>query len=216
MSPEISTAVDPIITYVLSVMNEIEENVSPPIAEDVHARCVALIDRAETMLSNSQQWNLAKYAIVAWVDDLLIDSPWEGRVWWHENHLELRYFQSTDAFTEFYQRSKQATILPNKDALEVFYVCVVLGFRGVYGDPNGIAKIEENDLPLSIEEWARRTSMSIELGRDRPELIEQGRPGLGAPPREGKYLVIGSAILFVVLLLSTILTYYSVFSGTVE
>ena len=203
MSPDFSAAVDPIFTEVLTVIDEIEAGRAPG-PEDVNTRVRGLIDQAENRLGQRPDWELAKYGLAAWVDDLLIEAPWDGRRWWEQNRLEFQLFRTAEAFTNFYLQSKKATELPQKDALEVYYVCVVLGFRGLYGDPEATAHAEDFGIPRSLDEWARRTSMSIQLGQGRPPLIEQGRPGSGAPPLEGKYLLIGSA-LFCVLLLAVAL-----------
>lgn len=199
MSPEFSAAVDPVFTEVLAVIDEIEAGQTPS-PEDVNTRVRGLIDQAENRLGQRPDWELAKYALAAWVDDVLIEAPWDGRRWWEQNRLEFQLFRTAEAFTNFYLQSKKATELPRKDALEVFYVCVVLGFRGLYGDPEATAHAEDFGLPRSLDEWARRTSMSIQLGQGRPPLIEQGRPGTGAPPLEGKYLLIGSALFCVLML----------------
>lgn len=198
MSPEFASAVDPIFMYVSSIVDEIEANKNPS-AEDVNAKIRGLLDQAENRLGSRPDWDLAKYALVAWVDDLLIEAAWDGSVWWEQNKLEFKIFKTADAFSKFYEQARKATELPQKDALEVFYVCVVLGFRGLYGDPEATAQHELFKVPPSLDEWARRTGMAIQLGQGRPAILEQGRPGPGAPPLEGKYLMISSVICCVLL-----------------
>ena len=212
MSPEFAAAVDPAFTYVLSVMDQIESG-RTPLPEDVHAQVRGRIDQAENLLGKRQDWELAKYAIIAWVDDLLIDAPWEGRSWWEQNRLEFQVFRTAEAFTGFYLRANQATELPQKDALEVFYVGVVLGFRGLYGDPSAVSHAADFGLPATLEEWARRTSMSIQLGQGRPRLLERGHPGPGAPPLEGKFLFIGSGLVCVLLIFATLITVWILFGS---
>ncbi|MEM6471424.1 MAG: DotU family type IV/VI secretion system protein [Planctomycetota bacterium] len=198
MSPEFAAAVDPVFMYVSSVVDQIEANKSPS-AEEISVKVRGLLDNAENSFGQRPDWQLAKYALVAWVDDLLIDSAWDGNQWWEQNRLEFKIFNTTSAFSKFYEQSQRATELPQKDALEVFYVCVVLGFRGLYGDPEATAQHEHFNVPPSLDEWARRTCLSIQLGQGRPTILEQGRPGSGAPPLEGKYLLISSAICCVLL-----------------
>ncbi|TWU45182.1 hypothetical protein Q31b_03530 [Novipirellula aureliae] len=210
MSPEFAAAVDPIITYVLSVMDEVEAGRTPS-PEDVSTRVRGLLDQSENKLGQRSDWELAKYALIGWVDDLLIEAPWDGRVWWEQNRLEFQLFRSADAFTAFYLQAKKATEFPKKDALEVFYVCVVLGFRGLYGDPDATAHAEDFGLPKTLQEWARRASMAIQLGQGRPPILEQGRPGLGAPPLEGKYLLIGSGVFCLLLIAVALATAHKVF-----
>jgi type VI secretion system protein ImpK len=213
MSPEFATAVDPVFTYVLSVMDEIESG-RTPLPEDVSSRIRGFIDQAENRLGKRDDWELAKYALIAWVDDLLIEAPWEGRAWWEQNRMEFQVFRTAEAFTKFYLQANLATEQPRKDALEVFYVCVVLGFRGLYGDPSAVSHAADFGLPSTLEEWARRTSMSIQLGQGRPDIREQGRPGPGAPPLEGKYLLIGTGLSCVLLTAVAMFTAWQVFGSS--
>ena len=105
-------------------------------------------------------WELAKYALVAWIDDVLIEAPWPGRDWWENNSLEFAYFNTRDRATQFFKRAKQAAQLTRRDALEVFYVCVILGFRGLYAMPEAAFLADQLDLPPDLESWAaaRRNS----------------------------------------------------------
>ncbi|MEL6109268.1 MAG: DotU family type IV/VI secretion system protein [Planctomycetota bacterium] len=198
MSPEFAAAVDPVFLYVSSVVDKIQENKAPQ-AEEVSDQVRGLLDNAENRLAKRTDWELAKYALVAWVDDLLIEAAWAGSQWWEQNRLEFQIFKTAEAFTNFYLQSQKANELPQKDALEVFYLCVVLGFRGLYGDPEATSHADHFGLPPSLEAWASRTGTAIQLGQGRPPLLEQGRPGGGAPPLEGKYLLISSVICCLLL-----------------
>jgi len=129
MSPEFAAAVDPIFMYVSSVVDEIEANKNPN-AEDVNTKIRGLLDNAENMLGRRADWELAKYALVAWVDDLLIEAAWDGSRWWEQNRLEFQIFNTTSAFSKFYEQSQKATELPQKDALEVFTFASSWGFGG--------------------------------------------------------------------------------------
>jgi hypothetical protein len=81
----------------------------------------------------------------------------------------------------------------------VFYVCVVLGFRGLYRDNAAAFLADQLGLPPNLEGWASQTSKSIQLGQGRPSITESPRPGSGAPPLDGKYLLIGTALLGIAL-----------------
>ncbi len=210
MAPDFSNSVDPVFTFVLQIMDEIESGRSPD-PMDISTHVQALLGRAESALGPRKDWELAKYALVAWVDDLLIEAPWEGRDWWEQNRLEFEIFRTAEAFTVFYIKANEANKLPRKDALEVFYVAVVLGFRGLYNDPTAAAHADQFGVPRTLDEWARRTAVSIQLGQGRPDLIEQGRPATGAPPLEGKYLFIGTLITFILLAAITGFSAYWIF-----
>ena len=135
-----------------------------------------------------------------WIDEVLIDAPWDGRSWWKENALEVEIFNTRLRNEQFYLKASEASSLPQKDALETFYVCVVLGFRGLYRDPVAAAALAEpRQLPPDLETWARQTSMAIQLGQGRPAISEASEPLEGAPPLDGPFLLIWSSLCGVIL-----------------
>ena len=200
MTPSFAAAVDPFIVYVIKLLERIEGGLEPDPAQE-QQRLRAFLDQAEVRLSGaSEVWQLAKYALAAWADEMLIAAPWEGRTWWTNHALEFALFRKNTAFSEFYTQAEQAANLPNKDALEVFYVCVIMGFRGLYQDANASEVAPEFGLPPTVEEWARRVAESIRLGQGVPPIHENPRPGDGAPPLEGKFYFLGAVVLGVTLL----------------
>jgi type VI secretion system protein ImpK len=165
-----------------------------------------LFENAETALRGQdrymQQWALAKYALAVWTDEVLIDAPWEGSEVWTANYtLEWEYFESADAFTEYFKKADEASKLPadRRDALEVFYIGVVLGFRGLYRDPSDdLAK--EWGLPEDLETWARETAQGIRLGQEQNGSgVGLGRRVKGAPPLVGRFRFVGVALINLVL-----------------
>jgi len=198
MTPQFAKAVDPIFLHALGLLDRISRDEAPsPQDERMHVR--GWIDQAEAMLGQSDEWRLAKHALVYWIDEVLIDAPWEGRNWWSENPLEVELFNSRLANEQFYHRAKEAGALPRKDSLEVFYVCVVMGFRGLYRDPMAAAMLAEpRGLPADLETWAKQTSLAIRLGV-RPPIQATGALGPSAPPLGGQSLLIASCMGTVVL-----------------
>ncbi len=194
MKPTFSKNIDPIFLHVLELLERIGSNESPDPGEE-RARIRARLDAAEQHVGQTEEWQLTKYAIVAWVDEMLIDAPWDGADWWREQPLEFEIFRSAVAFSGFYEKAEQASQLTRKDALEVFYICVVLGFRGMYKDPTtaeGAIRSMDYDLPATMEGWAKRYGVSIQVAQDVPLIDERVYPGEGAPWRDGKFLSVGS------------------------
>jgi type VI secretion system protein ImpK len=198
MTPTFAAAVDPIFLHVLGLLERISNNESPSPSEERTA-INNWLRNAEALLGQKQDWELAKYALVAWIDDMLIEAPWDGRLWWKENALEVELFNTRDRATVFYTKAKDAAKLTRRDALEVFYVCVVLGFRGLYRDSAAAFLADQLGLPPDLDSWARQAAKSIQLGQGRPPIQAAPIPGEGAPPLEGRYLLIGTALLGVVL-----------------
>ena len=113
----------------------------------------------------------ARYALACWVDELFIihcQSPWADD--WKERLLEYEIFRTNLAATKFWEQadivlrhpgSPRASIAPGPDALETFFLCVVLGFRGTYFDN-----------PAKVREYVEEM---------RPQLA---RPAAWQPPRD--------------------------------
>lgn len=204
MNPRFAAAVDPIVLYVLELVDRLSNGQSAS-AEEEREQIQNRFRSAESQLSEKQGWELAKYALAAWIDELLIETPWNGRNWWENNLLEFSYFKTRDRATEFFMKAEQASESTHRDALEVFYVCVVLGFRGLYVSPDSIFLAEQLKLAPDIETWVRRKSRVIQLGQGRPPFGGTDRPGRGAPRLEGKFLFAGTLLVGVVLAAFTVL-----------
>jgi type VI secretion system protein ImpK len=71
-----------------------------------------------------------RYALACWLDEIFIDSPWER--WWKDNNLETALYGSRDRAYRFWDQARRAEARNGDDALEVFFLCVMLGFRGDY------------------------------------------------------------------------------------
>jgi type VI secretion system protein ImpK len=199
MTPKFSEAVDPIFLHVLRLLERIDRGETPS-AKDERQHIRGWIDQAEGILGQGQDWQLAKYALVARIDEVLIEAKWDGRNWWNENALEQELFSGRRAYHHFYLQAKEASGLPKRDALEVFYVCVVLGFRGLYRDPvEAVVEAEPHGLPADLESWARQTSVAIKLGQGLAPITDRGLTPEGAPALEGQSFFISYLLIGVIL-----------------
>lgn len=216
MSPEFSRAVDKVFVGVIDLLERISKNeYKDPSEERQYVR--GRLDAAEAMLGSREDWQLAKYGLVAWIDEMMIEAPWPGSQWWENNALEPELFGDRNAYTLFYDKAKDASSMSNKDALEVFFVCVVLGFRGLYQQVEGMAVSEQYGLPATVEEWAKRTGMAIRLGQGKPPINESPREGAGAYPLDGRYQLIGMTFMAVALsAVAIILAWALIFNSQVK
>ncbi|MDG2012008.1 MAG: DotU family type IV/VI secretion system protein, partial [Pirellulaceae bacterium] len=165
---------------------------------------------------NREGWKLVHYAIVAWVDEQCMALPWEGQKWWQNNSLELHYFQQTEGNREFYVHAEKALRNRERDAIEIYFLCVALGFRGFYMDlrsPNpeyvGYAKnfITRKHLPEDIRAWMRRTAEQIPLGNTTTSSSEiVHREAAGAPPLKAATSFV-SSLLFAMIGLGCLAAY---------
>ena len=78
---------------------------------------------------------VAKYALAAFVDEAVLNSSWSYRERWADNPLQLEYFGTYLAGEIFYDKLEDLRMRerPKPDLLEIYYLCLLLGFKGKYG-----------------------------------------------------------------------------------
>jgi|ERR1043165_227635 type VI secretion system protein ImpK len=108
-----------------------------------------------------------RYALACWLDEIFItDSPWNEL--WNVNKFETTLYGMLDRAAEFWAQMKRAQTRPTQDALEVYYLCFMLGFRG-----DKIGKVSE----LNAERENAETQVMQAEGREY-----NPPPGLAVPP----------------------------------
>ena len=82
--------------------------------------------------------NEAKYAIAAFTDEQIFRSAWPGRAQWMGQPLQLIYFNENTAGEGFFQRMNALQNQPTRaHVLEIYYLCLCLGFQGQYAVRGG-------------------------------------------------------------------------------
>ena len=82
--------------------------------------------------------NDAKYAIAAFADEQILRSPWPGRNQWMGQPLQLVYFNENTAGEGFFARMAAIQGQPQRShVLEIYYLCLCLGFQGQYAVRGG-------------------------------------------------------------------------------
>jgi type VI secretion system protein ImpK len=82
--------------------------------------------------------NEAKYAIAAFTDEQIFRSAWPGRTQWMGQPLQLIYFNENTAGEGFFQHMARLQSQPNRThVLEIYYLCLCLGFQGQYAVSGG-------------------------------------------------------------------------------
>ena len=82
--------------------------------------------------------NEAKYAIAAFTDEQIFRSAWPGRSQWMGQPLQLIYFNENTAGEGFFQHMSQLQTQPQRaHVLEIYYLCLCLGFQGQYAVRGG-------------------------------------------------------------------------------
>ena len=134
-----------------------------------------------------------RYALVCWLDEMFIlDSSWESK--WNERKLEVALYGSNDRAWKFWDQAIQAESRPGSDALEVFFLCVMLGFRGQLAER-----------PDRLKSWTASTKSrilgSLRTSWDFPPELD---PPIHVPPLHGaekfQTMVIRSACVLLLML----------------
>jgi type VI secretion system protein ImpK len=82
--------------------------------------------------------NEAKYAIAAFTDEQIFRSAWPGRGQWMGQPLQLVYFNENTAGEGFFTRMAALQSQPSRaHVLEIYYLCLCLGFQGQYAVRGG-------------------------------------------------------------------------------
>jgi type IV/VI secretion system ImpK/VasF family protein len=133
------------------------------------------IERADGHLTGRDDWRLARWAILAWIDDCVTAEPaphrWQrqDQEWWR-SHLLLGQLTPGDqsrAGSQFYQRAIEAAAQPTCAALLVFLMCVAMGFEGQYrdADPATRKQIERQQFRGDLSLWLRQLSENVKQQR---------------------------------------------------
>jgi type VI secretion system protein ImpK len=79
----------------------------------------------------------AMWAVAATLDDLALNTPWGGVGSWPRQPLVVMLRGDVDAGAQFFARLEELERHPNRDRemLELYYLCLALGFRGKYRVP---------------------------------------------------------------------------------
>ncbi len=108
------------------------------------------IDQLITKCQNHPQRNryspadfdLAQFAVFAWVDEMLLDSPWQAKNRWQGEQLQRLYYQTVDAGELFFDKLN-ALEAGQTEVREVYYLCLALGFSGRFCNPGDGILLEQ-------------------------------------------------------------------------
>lgn len=204
MTPDMASIVDPVIIGGLELLDRIERNEQrPPSNEQELVR--KLIDAGEQRFGpGHNEWQLAKYALVAWLDEQLISFPWEGREWWTNNILERHYFQGRrEAFEDFFVEANRAAALPGKDALEVFHTVVLLGYRGIYSRHLDAERAREHHLPARLEQWVQNMA-GLLVHPPIPAFDSDPETGDGCRPLDGRSQLVSTSLIALIAVVTAV------------
>lgn len=91
--------------------------------------------RAERYRFNHKIIQVSKFALASFVDETVLTNNFPLRDEWEKYPLQLEYFGEQLAGNKFFDKLKAMLkqMHVTADAVEVYYVCMLLGFKGRYG-----------------------------------------------------------------------------------
>jgi len=218
MDRTLATAVSPVIETTLKILEDIRSRPSDwdvGQVQDAQIRIQKAMEKAQRQLQPKDDisWRRIQYALVAWIDEQCISLPWQGSDWWKNNSLEVATFRTKNSHNDFYVHAEEAVRKNDVNAIEIFFLCVVLGFRGIYIDlrsnnPEYVQRAQEFinrfQLKTDLRDWLKRTSEFLPIGQSSANLKIKSTEGFGAPPLNGRldfvsgalFAIIGLGLLF--------------------
>jgi len=193
-----------LVAYVTSFLKSIDS--MQPSFESVHGEITKLLQASEDCMKRGEvsreDYDQARFAVCAWIDEAIIASRWDGATEWLREQLQRVYYNTTDAGEKFFDRLNSLGA-HQREVREVYYLCLALGFRGRYfNDEYGLEQLKTSNLKLLMGSSIGLPSL------ERVELFPEGYPAGEAEkkakrPSRFSWLTItcaaAPAVLFVVL-----------------
>jgi type VI secretion system protein ImpK len=199
MTDAFANLVGPVFQHVVDLQDRLDEGESPTLQAE-RDQILGVLGEAERKAgaSSSQlahDFELARRALVYWIDEVLINSGWDHATEWKQNILEWDIYQERLRADRFYEVAHEAETLAGTDPLETFFLCVALGFRGRYVDR-----------PKELEAWAERVYNRIVAGSHQPDKFMADDAGPNAPlqPLSGKSVLLAASLLVSATALATL------------
>jgi type VI secretion system protein ImpK len=157
----------------------------PPF-EQVKADVTRLLSQSEALSRKGEisreEFDTARFAVCAWVDEAILSSSWSHRNLWQREQLQRILYTTTEAGEEFFDRMN-ALGFHQREAREVYYLCLALGFMGRHchaGDDFLLNQLKSSNLQVLLGSSAGIPSL------ERAELFPEGYPAevsVGGPAK---------------------------------
>jgi type VI secretion system protein ImpK len=202
MTEAFADVVAPVFQGVVDFQNRLVRGEHPTL-EEQKRELIDVLSRAEeravrTSAAVARDFELAKRALVYWIDEILITSRWRHAQEWTNQILEFHFYREGGAAVRFYEMATEAEKRDSTDPLETFLLCVALGFRGELASDT-----EE------IRRWASRVHERVAEGTNHPE---QYIPEPPSSQREGNLAALrGAGLLLVISVLVSVTVIVTLF-----
>lgn len=123
---------------IFDLILRLKAGIVPP-SNDLRPKIAAMLEdfekRAERYRFNSKIIQVSKFALASFVDEAVLTNNFHSREEWEKYPLQLEYFREQLAGEKFFEKleSMLKQIEATEDAVEIYYICMLLGFKGKYG-----------------------------------------------------------------------------------
>ena len=194
-----------LVAYVLYFLKSVAEK--QPAYEQVKADVLRTLSMGEECLKGNlfppEDYDMARFAVCAWVDEAILTSPWKEKERWKAEQLQRLYYHTTEAGEEFFERLNNIGFY-QKDIREVYFLCLAMGFMGRYchkGDEHLLEQLKSSNLKLLMGSSVGLPSLK------RGELFPEAYPGESVEARPQKRRFHLSALLILMCLGGPVLLY---------
>ncbi|WP_299611637.1 type VI secretion system protein TssL, long form [uncultured Tateyamaria sp.] len=159
-------AASPLFQLVGRIRNRAQHADAAQLRESVVSEIRAFETRASVAGVPGQIVKVARYAICATVDDVVLNTPWGGNSIWAQQSMVGTFHKETHGGERFYDLLDRLQADPgsNRDLLEFLYMCLSLGFEGrLRVASRGVEK------HLAVRDGLART-IRAQRGRAEPDL----------------------------------------------
>jgi type IV/VI secretion system ImpK/VasF family protein len=186
------------VTYFPALRRSIE-----PAFERVKADIQRLVAASEENMKKGlvpqEDYDHARFAVFAWIDEMILASAWDQRELWQREQLQRIHYNTTDAGEKFYERLA-ALGAHQREVREIYYLCLALGVKGRhFNDEYALEQLKTSSLKLLMgSSWGFRPwsggALPRGLARRRDRHGEPQAPAAlllvhrGLPRRAGRAL----------------------------
>lgn len=154
--------------------------------EILRRRIKDLLDRLDRQARNAQievaAMQQARFALVAFIDETILSSPWNQKGLWMSRTLNSEFYGKSDAGDEFFTRLNELCqrVPANAEVIQVYYQCLVLGFKGRYYSKTDQLRILTEDVYNSLRNLSEKHTSPDQIApnplpdEQRPEKAKAG------------------------------------------
>jgi type VI protein secretion system component VasF len=171
-------------------------------------------DQSQRLVTSQRSTDFlgSRYALTCWLDELFIQhSPCGDE--WRQNSLEVTlYGGSAERAHKFWEEARRAQERRATEALEVYYLCAMLGFRG---DTSAIpvgGGVNVQDGHERLQVWCRSVEARLTLARRQQQPPIPGElpapsnvPPLNGASRLARMAMLGTVVLMLLIPIAAVL-----------